>query len=315
MAGRLVTVFGGSGFLGRYLIRRLAKNGDRIRVAVRNPNLALFLKPLGDVGQIQIVQANVRNKPSVEAAVAGADAVVNLVGILFESGAQKFAATQAQGAANIARACAAAGVRQLVHISAIGASAESTSKYARSKAAGEKAALDLFPATTILRPSVVFGGEDNFINRFAGLARLSPIMPLICGNTRFQPIYAGDVAEAIMKVLETASAKGKTYELGGPKTYTFRAILEYIMDEIDAKCPLVPVPVFAAKIQAFFLQLLPTPLLTIDQVKLLEHDNVVSENTKGLKELGISPTPLETVAPSYLIRFRPHGQFSDKKAG
>lgn len=313
MAGRLVTVFGGSGFLGRYLIRRLAKNGDRIRVAVRHPNLALFLKPLGDVGQIQIVQANLRNRRSVEAAVAGADAVVNLVGILYESGAQKFAAIQAEGAETVAEAAAAAGVKRLVQISAIGADEASTSSYARAKAAGEKAATNAFPDVTILRPSILFGPEDNFINRFAGLARFLPVMPLICGETKFQPVYAGDVAEAIMVALDDASTRGKVFELGGPRVMTFHEILDYIQTEIQTRKPYLPIPAFIAKIQAFFLQWLPTPPLTVDQVRLLQQDNVVATRARGLKDLGLTPTPLEAVAPSYLSRYRPQGQFSPSR--
>lgn len=312
MAGRLVTIFGGSGFLGRYLVRRLAKNGDRIRIAVRHPNLALFLKPLGDVGQIQIVQANLRNRKSIEAAVNGADVVVNLAGILYQSGAQKFGSIQAHGAALVAEACTRFGVKRLVQVSAIGADPKSNSSYARSKGEGEKAALELFPAATIVRPSVIFGPEDNFINRFANLAKLSPFMPLICGDTKFQPIYAGDVADAILKILDAPSSHGKIFELGGPKVYAFRELLEYIMTEIQTKRSFIPVPAFVAKIQAFFLQILPTPPLTVDQVRLLEHDNVVSSGAAGLKSLGLVGTPLEAVAPEYLARFRPHGQFAPK---
>lgn len=310
MTERLVTIFGGSGFLGRYLIRRLARTGARIRVAVRHPNLALFLKPLGDVGQIQIVQANLRNQQSVEAAVAGADTVINLVGILYESGAQKFAAIQAAGAGIVAEAAAKAGAARLVHISAIGADADSLSRYARSKAAGENLAKEAFPDVTIIRPSVIFGPEDNFINRFAGLARLLPVVPLICGETKLQPVYAGDVADAVMAALDDKSTRGKTYELGGPKVMSLREIQAYISSEIQVKKPCIPVPAFIARIQAFFLQWLPTPPLTVDQVKLLATDNVVAKGARGLKDLGVTPTPLEAVAPGYLARFRPYGQFS-----
>ena len=313
MAERLVTVFGGSGFLGRYLVRRLARSGVRIRVAVRHPNLALFLKPLGDVGQIQIVQANLRNRRSVEAAVAGADAVVNLVGILYPSGAQKFTAIQAEGAGIVAEAAAAAGAARLVHVSAIGADAESLSIYARSKAAGEKAVKAAFGDVTIMRPSAVFGPEDNFINRLANIAKMLPVIPLIGGDTKFQPVYAGDVADAIMAALGDEATRGKTYELGGPRVMTLREIQDYIQTEIQVKRPYISVPAFVAKIQAFFLQWLPTPPLTVDQVKLLEVDNVVEKGAKELKDLGVLPTPLEAVAPGYLGRFRPHGQFSPSR--
>jgi uncharacterized protein YbjT (DUF2867 family) len=310
MAGRLITVFGGSGFLGRYLIQRLAKNGDRIRVAVRNPNLALFLKPMGDVGQIQIVQANLRHQGSIDAACAGADAVVNLVGILNESGTQTFKALQAEGAARVAAGAAKSGVGRLVQISAIGADSDSLSAYARSKAQGEKAASAAFPDATIVRPSIIFGAEDNFINRFASLAKLSPFMPLICGDTKFQPVYAGDVADAIVAILNDSATRGKTFELGGPQVFSFKQILDYILHEIQAKKIYLPIPAFAAKIMAFFAGMLPSPLLTVDQVKLLEEDNVVSKGAKGLKDLDILPTPLEAIAPAYLGRFRPYGQFS-----
>jgi NADH dehydrogenase len=314
MAEGLVTVFGGSGFLGRYLVRRLARKGLRIRVAVRHPNLALFLKPVGDVGQIQIVQANLRNRASLDAAVAGADAVVNLVGILFESGAQKFMKIQAEGPGMVAEAAAGAGVKRLVQISAIGADADGASLYARSKAAGEKAATEAYPEVTIIRPGLLFGPEDNFLNRFAALARLSPVMPLICGATKFQPVFAGDVADAIVAVLDDPSTRRKTFELGGPRVMTFKALLDYIQSEIQTRRPYIPIPAFAAKIKAFFLQWLPTPPLTIDQVRLLEEDNVAAKDAPGFKALGLTPTPLEAVAPAYLARFRPHGQFSSSQS-
>ncbi len=308
--GRLITVFGGSGFIGRNLVRDLAAEGARLRVAVRRPNEALFLKPLGDVGQIQIVQANVRNAASVAAAVEGADAVVNLVGILFEAGNQKFAAVQAEGAATVAKAAAEAGVDRLVHLSAIGAGAESSSKYARSKAEGEAGVRAAFPDATILRPSIVFGPDDSFFNRFARLAQISPVLPLIGPDTRFQPVYVGDVADAILAALTRDDARGKTYDLGGPAVYTFRGLMELMLKETGMKRLLISVPFGLAKIKAAFLQCLPNPLLTVDQVRLLESDNVVADGALTLGDLGVSPTPAEAVLPRYLYRFRKHGQFS-----
>lgn len=314
MTRRLITVFGGSGFIGRHLIGRLAKQGHRIRAAVRRPNEALFLKPMGDVGQVQPIQANVRNRQSVARALDGADAAVNLVGILHQAGRQRFATVQAEGAGIIAEEAARAGVRHLVHVSAIGADAGSASKYAQSKAVGEALVREAFPTATILRPSIVFGPEDGFFNRFAGLAKRLPFLPLIGGATRFQPVFVGDVAEAIARCLgdgpSSPDVAGRTFELGGPRVYSFRELLRLMMDEIAVHRPLLPVPFPLATVQAFFLQALPNPPLTVDQVRLLKHDNVVSEDAPSLADLGIEPTPVETVIPSYLVRFRPHGQFS-----
>ena len=311
----LVTVFGGSGFIGRHLIRRLCAKGYRVRVAVRRPNEALFLKPMGDVGQVQLVQANVRDDRSVAAAVAGAATVVNLVGILFESGKQKFSSVQAEAPGRIGTAAKAAGVRRAIHLSAIGASAESDARYAQSKAAGEEALKAAFPDATILRPSIVFGPEDDFFNRFAGLARMLPFLPLIGGGeTKFQPVYVGDVAEAIMACLDDTSTSGKIFELGGPRVYTFRELMEIVLRETGRKRVLVKVPAGLAKFKAWFLQIAPNPMLTVDQVRLLAYDNVVSDGAKGFKALGIAPTTVEAIVPSYLWRFRPKGQFEDKTA-
>lgn len=314
MAGRLVTVFGGSGFLGRSVVKRLAEAGDRVRVAVRNPNSALFLKPMGAVGQVQIVQANLRHEGSVAAAVAGADAVINLVGVLFERGHQSFDEIHAEGAGTVARAAAAAGARRLIHISAIGADAGSDAAYARSKAAGEAQVRDAFPAATILRPSIVFGPDDGFFNRFASLAKITPALPLIGGDSKFQPVYVGDVAEAVLAALENGDSAGQTYELGGPRSYTFRELLTYMLKEIGLKRALIPVPFGLAKIQAAFLGCLPKPPLTVDQVRLLARDNVVSAGAKGLADLGITPTPVEVIAPTYLGRYRHMGQFAQPTA-
>jgi uncharacterized protein YbjT (DUF2867 family) len=311
----LVTVFGGSGFIGRHLVRRLCAKGWRVRVAVRRPNEALFLKPMGDVGQVQLVQANIRDDGSVRAAVSGSDYVINLVGILFESGKQSFSAVQAEGPGRIGAAASAAGVKRVVQISAIGANAESESDYAKSKAAGEAALHAAFPSATILRPSIVFGPEDDFFNRFASLARMLPMLPLIGGGeTRFQPVYVADVADAIMAVLADGTTAGKTFELGGPRVYSFRELMEIVLHETGRRRPLIAIPLGLAKLKAWFLQLLPNPMLTVDQVKLLAYDNVVSEGAAGLKALGITPTTVEAIVPSYLWRFRPKGQFEDKTA-
>jgi NADH dehydrogenase len=308
MQGRLVTVFGGSGFIGRYLVKRLAEAGARVRVAVRRPEAANFLKPLGTVGQVVPWQANLRVDSSVAAAVAGADAVVNLVGILYEAGPQRFGSIQARGPEVIAEAAKAAGVGRVVHISAIGADAQSESLYARSKAAGETGLRKHFAGATILRPSVVFGAEDSFLNRFAAMARLLPALPLIAGGqTRFQPVYVGDVANAILAALQDAKTEGQTYELGGPGIYTFEELLRYILRETGRTAALVPLPEPIALFEAWFLEKLPKPLLTRDQVILLRRDNVVAPGMPGLAELGVTPTPLEAIAPAYLARYRRGG--------
>ncbi|MDO8534183.1 MAG: complex I NDUFA9 subunit family protein [Xanthobacteraceae bacterium] len=311
---RLVTIYGGSGFVGRHVVRALAKGGWRIRVAVRRPDLAYHLQPLGTVGQIHAVQANLRFPDSVARAAEGAEAIVNLVGILYETGRQRFQAVQAEGAGAVARAAAEADAR-LVHISAIGADASSRSGYARSKAAGETAARAAVPQAVILRPSIVFGPEDDFFNRFAAMARFSPALPLIGGGrTRFQPVFVGDVAAAVAASLEGRARAGVTYELGGPAVKTFRELMQLMLHEIGRERLLVPVPFAIARLQALFLEFLPKPLLTRDQVRLLERDNVVSEAAeregRTLKGLGITPTALETELPAYLWRFRKAGQFS-----
>ncbi|MFP5468212.1 MAG: complex I NDUFA9 subunit family protein [Alphaproteobacteria bacterium] len=315
MANELITVFGGSGFIGRHVIRALARRGARVRAAVRQPNLAGYLKVMGDAGQIEPVQANIRYESSIKQAMRGADRVINLVGILYESGPQKFTRVQAEGAAAIARAASATGVRKLVHVSAIGADAASPSSYARSKAAGEAAVREHFPAATIIRPSVVFGPEDDFFNRFAMLARLLPALPLIGGgHTKFQPVYVTDVANAIVRALDDAASDGKTYELGGPHIYTMKQIMELVLEQTGRRRLLLPLPFFAARILAALLQILPKPLLTVDQVRLLEKDNIVSEGTLTLKDLGITqPTSAEVVLPTYLYRYRRTGQFEASK--
>lgn len=309
MSGELVTIFGGSGFVGKTLVQHLAKAGYRIRIAVRRPNNALDVKPLGDLGQVQIAQANVRNKASVEAAVRGADYVVNLVGVLFESGSQSFDKLHATGAGMIAEASAEAGVKKLVHLSAIGADAESSSKYAKSKAAGEAAILQNFPTAVIVRPSIIFGADDSFFNKFAKMAKSFGVLPVICGETKFQPVYVGDVAEAITKIIGNDDVEGGVFEIGGPKVYSFRELLELVKKVTEQDAFLIPVPTQIAYFQAFFLGMLPNPMVTIDQIRLLEHDNVVSQGAKGIDSLGITPTPPEAIIPNYLMHYRPNGQF------
>ena len=315
----LVTVFGGSGFLGRNVVRALAKRDFRIRVAVRRPELAGHLQPLGRVGQIHAVQANLRYPASVEAAMRDSHVAINLVGILAEGGAQSFDAVQAKGAETVAKTTAAAGAR-MVHVSAIGADESSTSAYARSKASGEKAVLAAVPSATILRPSVVFGPEDQFTNRFAALARISPVLPLIGGGaTRMQPVYVGDVATAVAEAVDGKARAGATYELGGPEVLTMREIMEAICAITDRSRMLVPLPFGIARLKAFFLQFAPGMLkLTPDQVELLKSDNVVSDGAKAagltLEGLGIAPDSMEAVAPQYLWRFRAAGQFQRKSA-
>ena len=305
---RIVTIFGGSGFIGRNVVRRLAKRGWRIRVPTRNPAKALALQPSGVVGQIAPLLCNVRDDATVRQAIEGADYVVNLVGILSEWGNQTFDATHYQGNRRIAIACRDCGVDRFVFVSAIGADLKSESHYARTKAGSERAAADYYPEATILRPSVVFGSDDGFINRFAQMARIFPVMPLVGGGkTRFQPVY---VADAVVAAIDDGATAGQTYELGGPRVYAMREILSYILKETGRKRRFVSLPFFLANLQATFFQLLPDPMLTTDQVALLKRDNVVSGRFKGLSDLGISPTALELIAPTYLDKYRPGGRFS-----
>jgi uncharacterized protein YbjT (DUF2867 family) len=315
----LVTVFGGSGFLGRHVVRALCKRDYRIRIAVRRPELAGHLQPIGKVGQIHAVQANLRYPASVEAAMRGASVAINLVGILSEGGAQSFDAVQAKGAETVAKTAAVAGAR-MVHVSAIGADEKSASRYARAKAAGEKAVLAAVPSAVILRPSVVFGPEDDFTNRFAALARMSPVLPLIGGGeTRMQPVYVGDVATAVADAVDGKARAGATYELGGPEVLTMREIMQIICTVTQRDRMLVSLPFGLAKLQALFLQFAPGPLtLTPDQVTLLRSDNVVSDAAKAagltLEGLGITADSMEAIAPQYLWRFRAAGQFQKKSA-
>ena len=314
MDSKLVTVFGGSGFLGRHTVRALARAGWRIKVATRHPNRAFFLRPLGAVGQIDFVKCDVSDAEQVAQAVMGAQAVVNLTGILFEKG-QSFEDVQAEGAAHIAQAAATAGVAGLVHVSAIGADAESDAGYAVTKAQGEAAVREAFADAVILRPSVIFGPEDGFFNKFAELARFFPALPLIGGGkTRFQPVFVGDVAQAVVATLSSPAARGRTYELGGPTVYSFKELLQLILRETGRKRILAPLPFGLASLKAAFLQLLPNPILTMDQVRLLRHDNVVAATAAGLADLDITATSVEAVIPSYLWRYRPRGEFADSQA-
>ncbi len=303
---RIATVFGGSGFIGRYVVQRLAQQDYIVRVAVRDPVGARFLQTQGRVGQIVPLAAPVTDAAAVARALEGAEVAVNLVGILYERRPGDFERLQGQAPGLVAQAAKAAGVRSFVQLSAIGADPASPSLYATSKAAGEAAVLAAFPEATILRPSVVFGPEDGFFNRFAAMARL-PFMPVVAGETKFQPVYVGDVAEAVTTALADPAARGKTYELGGPKVMTMREVLRFILETTRRRKPMVDMPMGLMRFQAGVLQRLPNPPVTLDQLLLLERDNVVAEGTPGLAELGIAPKAVEAIVPGYLKRFRPGG--------
>jgi uncharacterized protein YbjT (DUF2867 family) len=311
MQAKQITVFGGSGFVGRHAVRALAKAGWRIKVATRHPNRAFFLRPMGQVGQIGFVKCDIADPDQVAAALRGSEAALSLPGILFQRG-QSFEDVHVTGAGHVADAAARLGLKHLVHVSAIGADSESQSRYAQSKAEGENRVRAAFPAAVILRPSIVFGPEDRFFNMFSSLARFSPALPLIGGgHTRFQPVFVGDVAAAIMASLEQPAAQGRTFELGGPAIYNFKQLLEIVLKETGRKRLLVPLPFALASLKAFFLQFAPNPLLTPDQVKLLRYDNVVSPTAAKLADLGIQPTTVEAEVPTYLWRFRAKGEYAD----
>ena len=312
----LVTVFGGSGFVGRHVVRALARRGYRIRVTVRRPDLAFFLQPLGNVGQISFVQANLRYRASVDKAVQGADHVVNCVGILFESGRNSFDAVQDFGARAVAEATRSVGAK-LTHISAIGADARSESDYASSKGNAEASVRSIVPDAIILRPSIIFGPEDGFFNKFASMARMMPVLPLVGGGkTRFQPVYVEDVAEAVARSVDGTIAAGKVYELGGRDVMTFRECLEAMLEVIGRKRPFISLPFGIASLIGSLSSLIPfvKPALTSDQVKLLKSDNVVSDSAKAegrtLEGMGINPVSVESILPTYLVQYRPHGQFT-----
>lgn len=310
----LVTIIGGSGFVGRYIAQRMARRGWRVRVAVRRPNDAHFVRPYGVVGQVEPIQCNIRNDESVRRAVAGATTVVNCVGVLWQAGANTFQATQAEGAADAARIAAEEGVSRFIHISAIGADSDSPSEYGRTKAAGEAAVLDAFPGALIFRPSIIFGTEDEFFNQFAGMARISPVVPVVGANTKFQPVWVEDVADAAAKGAAGEAPAG-IYELGGPRAATFRECMELMLKVIKRRRLIAGIPLFAAGIQAWFLEKTALigvqPLLTRDQVKLLGRDNVVSGMLPGFKELDIEPTSMEAILETYLYSYRPYGQYAD----
>jgi uncharacterized protein YbjT (DUF2867 family) len=310
MRNHRTAVLGGSGFIGRYVVKRLAARGDVIAVGCRNAEAAKFLKPMGDVGQIAALNMGIGDENILPAFLAGNSALVNCIGILRERGTQSFELVHHAGPARLARFAREAGVERFVHISAIGADSRSSSAYARTKAAGEQAVRDAFPTATILRPSVVFGPEDQFFNRFATMAMMSPVLPLIGGGeTRFQPVYVGDVADAVVKCLEDPATAGRTYELGGPKIYTFREALELALSEIRRNRRFIDLPFGLATFQARLMSILPSPPLTPDQVELLKSDSIVSSGALTLASLGIAPTAAETILPSYLDRFRRGGWY------
>jgi uncharacterized protein YbjT (DUF2867 family) len=316
-AGSLATVFGGSGFVGRYTVRALAKDGWRVRAAVRRPDLAGYLQPMGGVGQIAAVQANVRYPASVAASLEGADVAINLVAILHKSGAQTFDAVHVDGARAVARAAKAAGVKRFIHISAIGADPKSRGNYGRTKAAGEAAVREEFPNAIILRPSIVFGPEDQFFNRFANMARMAPILPLVGAKTKFQPVYVGDLAQAILAAANGQAKVGTTYEIGGPEIDTFRGLLDKTQAWAGRSKPYFPMPFWLAKVAAFGTLPLPNSLrpLTVDQVRMLQTDNVVSAAAtaegRTLAGLGVTQAQsISSIVPAYLERYQPKGQYA-----
>jgi NADH dehydrogenase len=311
---KVATVFGGSGFIGRYVVQRLAAQDYVVRVATTDPAGARYLQTQGRVGQIVPLAASVTDPAAIARAVDGASAVVNLVGVLHERRAGDFDRIQGEGPGHVARAAAAAGAEALVHVSAIGADAASPSAYARSKAAGESAVRAAFPAATILRPSVVFGPEDQFFNRFAGMAALLPFMPVVGGATRFQPVYVGDVADAVSAALADPAARGTTYELGGPRVMSMREVLSYILQVTRRRRRMVDMPAGLMQFQASILEKLPNPQITRDQLLLLGRDNVVAEDARGLADLGIAARAVEAVVPAYLMRYRAGGGRRDRGA-
>ena len=305
----IVTIVGGSGFVGRYIAQVMAKRGWRVRVACRRPHEAHFVRPYGVVGQVEPVQCNIRDDESLTRVISGATAVVNCVGVLFESGRNTFDAVQAEGAGRVARIAAAEGARAMVQISAIGADPESPSAYGRTKAAGERAVTEAFPGATVLRPSIVFGNEDKFFNRFAAMARLSPVLPIVGAGSRFQPVWVNDVAEAAAKAA-TGGAEAGIYELGGPNGYTFPELMTLMLRTIRRRRLIVDMPFWLARLQASVLQYLPDPPLTPDQVRLLARDNVVAPGARGFADLGIEPAAPEGIIEGYLYAYRPYGQYS-----
>ena len=309
-----VAILGGSGFIGRYIVKRLAERGDVLAVGARHAASAKFLKLKGDVGQVGLLNITIEDEALLPAFLAGNDTVINCVGILRESGSRTFERLHHTAPARLARLAREAGAERLIHISAIGADPRATSAYARSKAAGEQAVRDAFPTATILRPSIVFGPEDQFFNRFAALAMISPALPLVGGGlTRFQPVYVGDVASAAVRSIDDPAGAGRTYELGGPKVYTFRQLIELLLEEIRRKRLLIDIPFGIASLQARLTAILPNAPLTVDQVEMLKRDNVVSSGALTLATLGITPTAIEAILPTYLDRFRRGGWYERQR--
>lgn len=307
MRNKVIAVFGGSGFIGRYAVQRLAARDARIKVPSRQPNRVRHLQPMGDPGQIVVEPLNLGSEDALSAYLGGCSAVVNLIAILHERKRGQFQSVHVDLAGRIARAASAAGVERMVHISAVGADHGSSSVYARTKAEGEEAVRDGFPDATVLRPSVVFGPEDDFLNRFAAMARILPALPLIGGGrTRFQPVYVGDVADAILAALTSEDVRGRTFELGGPRVYSFEELMRWLLETLGRKRLLLPLSFDLAKLQGRFLEYMPEPPLTQDQVELLKYDNVVADGARTLDDLGIRPTPMELIAPQYLVRYRAH---------
>lgn len=309
----IVTIIGGSGFVGRYIAQRMARRGWRVRVACRRPNEALFVKPYGTVGQVEPIQCNIRDEASTRRAIAGATAVVNCVGLLWESGKNTFDACQTDGAARVAQLAAEEGAKRMVHVSAIGADDDCEADYGRTKGLGEAAVTEAFAGAVILRPSIIFGTEDGFFNQFARLARFMPVLPLVGAETKFQPVWVEDVAEAATKAI-CGEAEPGVYELGGPRVATFRECIDLMLDITRRRRLVVNLPFFVARIQAWFMQksawLGVAPLLTVDQVKMLENDNVVATDAKSFDDLGIQPTAMEAILESYLYAYRPYGQYT-----
>ena len=306
---KIIAIFGGGGFLGNHLMRQLTKLDYRVKVATRNPYLRGYLKPLGNPGQIELFKTNIFNPEEVKQVLKNCDLVINLVGILHETRKQKFNQIHSQFPYLLSHLCNELAIKNLVHISALGVKERHVSQYMKSKLQGEKNVQDTFKPSVILRPSIVFGPEDKFFNTFASIAQFSPVLPLIGSKTKFAPIYCGDVVKAIVKALELNNSKPKIYELGGPENYSFKELLEILLSEIKKKRFLIPIPFGVAKFQAYFLQMMPNPLLTVDQVKLLQHNNIISGDYPVLKDLGITGTPIQSVLPKYIYRFRTGGQF------
>tara|TARA_B100001123_G_scaffold321438_1_gene360501 strand:- start:55 stop:996 length:942 start_codon:yes stop_codon:yes gene_type:complete len=307
---KIIAIFGGSGFLGKHLMRQLTRLDFRVKVATRKPYLKGYLKPLGDPGQIELFKTNIFNPAEVRQVLKNCDFVINLVGILYETKKQKFDQVHSQFPYLLSNLCGEMGIKNLIHVSALGVKDKHSSRYIQSKFEGEKNIQNLFKPSVILRPSIVFGPEDKFFNTFASLAQFSPALPLIGGGkTKFAPIYVGDVAKAITKALELNNSEPKIYELGGPENYSFKELMNILLTEIKKKRILISIPFSFAKFQSYFLQMMPNPLLTPDQVKLLKYNNVVSGDYPTLKDLGITGTPIKSILPKYIYRFRAGGQF------